>query len=119
MERVFTEDFIIEGEKKLIKVTDADNLRDFLLINNQLKVKDFAAGPVPFMDYKEVLGCYKDGFIVGSYKPLLAVISAYNYNFDLLAKYESDDVIFYDIVDDNKSFNQFVKDYGTAEENSK
>ena len=117
MGQVYIDNIIVEGEKKMVKVRAEDEPYDFSLINNQLKTKNFASGPVSFMNFYELLGCYKDGFIVGERVPFMSAISAYNYNFDLLATQKFDNMP-YEVVD-NESFNQFVKDYGTAEENCK
>ena len=122
MGRVYRDDIIVEAEKKLVKITDADNFDNFVLINNQQKVKNFNKA-----DFTEFVGGFKDGFVVSTYDCyrtdgyvyIRTGTQAYNYNFDLIAA--ATKTYRFNITDD-ASFNRFVKDYAVAaasEENCK
>jgi len=115
MGQVFIEDIIVEAEKKLVKVTDAENPyheNTFLLINNQLRIKKFGYGT----SEARLVGCYKDGFVVETYTYIRTSTQAYNYDFDLLASTQSS---FKFNIKNNESFCQFVKKFSAEEENCK
>ena len=111
MSRVFTKDVIVEGEKKMVKVVDEDHVFDFLLINNQLKVKSFKGGNYSFgggIYFPQLGNCFKDGFMVYQkiYEGDMIKAEAFDYGLNRIAITHNCDKL--SKIESEAEFNEFV-----------
>ena len=135
MGRVYIEDLICEGEKKLAKVVDENNTDNFLLVNGY-RIKHFDCGydrNGRLFKY-ELYNLFNGGFIISkiietkttlrnednvvskAVSVEIVEIAAYNYMFDKIASTEDCSGILPQLTS-NEAFSKFVKDNSLNKEN--
>ncbi|MCR5553814.1 MAG: hypothetical protein K6F08_03640 [bacterium] len=110
MGRVFIEDLICEGEKKLVKVVDEGNPVNFSLANGS-GIKHFHSGYDKFgYSFKyDLFGLFNGGFIISKIvENRTTEVSAYNYQLNKIASAESYSILYN--LTNNEAFSKFVRE---------